>query len=147
MSLSLCIWPHRLTRVSVCVNLVIIFVGEAAREEAGELLLLLPLVSDSESVSFSSAWITNLGVGGSGDGRGALTGDLSRGVFRGGVSSSKWSLGGEGSSPVFVAHPDVWRCLALYSPYLDLHNITSALPLVWYEKKFQKCYGYFVNGG
>ena len=78
----------------VCVNLVIMFVGEAAREEAGELLLLLPLVSDSESVSFSSAWITNLGVGGSGDGRGALTGDLSRGVFRGGVSSSKWSLGG-----------------------------------------------------
>ena len=96
MSLSLHIWPHRLTSVSVCVNLVIIFVGEAAREEAGELLSLLSLVSDSDSVSFSSACITNLGVGGSGDGRGALTGDLSRGVFRGGVSSSKWSLGGGG---------------------------------------------------
>ena len=67
--------------VSVCVNLVI-FSGEAALDEAaldeaaldeaGEVLLLLLSYSD---VSFSSSWITSFGVGGSGSGRGARTGD------------------------------------------------------------------------
>ena len=98
-----------------------------------------------ESVSFSSAWITNLGVGGFGDGRGALTGDLSRGVFRGGVSSSKWSLGGGATLPfssLMLTSGGAWCSILLI-----LTCITSALPLVWYEKKFQKCYGYFVNGG
>ena len=57
--------------VSVCVNLVI-FSGDAALDEAGEVLLLPLSWSD---VSFSSSWITSFGVGGSGSGRGARTGD------------------------------------------------------------------------